>query len=170
DEIAMRAQMAAIDSTSNAQVLLTMLRQLGAGEPPLRRVGMALHGFAALPKLRDGPAAHCEVARRLAVRLGLGERLQVALGQIYERWDGKGQPNQLKGEAIALSARLVLLAQSVGPAFMAGGVQAATAVARQRAGHALDPRLVRRICAEPATCTTSAASAFRRGSGRSRPR
>ncbi|HZQ35812.1 MAG TPA: HD domain-containing phosphohydrolase, partial [Dehalococcoidia bacterium] len=51
-------------------------------------------------------------------------------------------------EAIALSARLVLLAQSVGPAFMAGGVQAATAVARQRAGHALDPRLVRRFCAE----------------------
>ena len=47
-------------------------------------------------------AGHCEVAQRLAARLGFGESLIVCLGQIYERWDGKGLPRKLKGDQVAL--------------------------------------------------------------------
>ena len=63
--------------------------------------------------------------------------------QSFERWDGRGVPKGLKGDAIRITARLVNLADVVEVFYRAGGVDAAVAVARERAGTQFDPELVK---------------------------
>ena len=45
-------------------------------------------------------SGHCEVAKRIAERIGLSDEICENLGQLYERWDGKGLPNGLSGNAV----------------------------------------------------------------------
>ena len=40
-------------------------------------------------------SGHCEVAQRIAERIGLSDEIRENLGQLYERWDGKGMPRGL---------------------------------------------------------------------------
>ena len=54
--------------------------------------------------------AHCEAAERLGARIGVGEPVPRALRRLFERWDGKGVPRGLAGEAIPLPARFVQVA------------------------------------------------------------
>jgi HD-GYP domain-containing protein (c-di-GMP phosphodiesterase class II) len=91
-------------------------------------------------------AGYCEVAQSLARRLGFGAAVGRALGQIYERWDGRGQPGGLKGEEISLAVRIVVLAQDMVIFQRLGGLEAALAVARERSGGKYDPQLVERFC------------------------
>jgi HD-GYP domain-containing protein (c-di-GMP phosphodiesterase class II) len=121
------------------QFLAAIVGKLGAGEPPLdraRRVGTALKG---MPSLMDASQTHCEVAQRLAERLGLAAPVHKALFQVFERWDGGGRPAGLKGEAIARTARVVSFAYDVVQFHQAGGEEASTAMARAQAGRKHDP-------------------------------
>jgi len=54
--------------------------------------------------------ASCEVARETARRLGLSGSLQRALYEVHEWWKGGGAPRGLKGEEIALPARIARVA------------------------------------------------------------
>src|SRR5207237_57332 len=94
----------------------------------------------------ESTEVYCEVGELLARKLGLSPALQAAFWQVYERWDGKGAPKRLKGEAIALPVRIVALAQDAEISFRIGGVEAARAMARRRAGGAHDPELVDLFC------------------------
>jgi ATP/maltotriose-dependent transcriptional regulator MalT len=85
---------------------------------------------------------------RLARRWGFGPDVQCALNQALERWDGQGMPNQLRGEAIARPMRVTQFALDAKLFFQLGGVEAAVAMARQRAGRAHDPAIVARFCAD----------------------
>jgi HD-GYP domain-containing protein (c-di-GMP phosphodiesterase class II) len=88
------------------------LRQASAGEPAYRVATFVARGLLTLPRLMsDNFTGHCEVAQRLAQRLGLGESLIASLGRIYERWDGKGLPRKLKGDEVVTVVQLVTLAQ-----------------------------------------------------------
>ena len=62
--------------------------------------------------------------------------------QSFERWDGRGVPKGLEGDDILMTARLVNLADVVEVFYRAGGVDAAVAVAQERAGTQFDPELV----------------------------
>ena len=121
-----------------------MLRRAGAGGSPWHRVRIAA---ALLAEGNEGGAesmaAHCDVAATLAERLGLGPSLYEPMRQLFARWDGKGEP-RLRGEAIALSVRLVQLADVVEAHRSASGPDAAVAVARKRAGTQFDPGARRR--------------------------
>ena len=44
--------------------------------------------------MKEEFTAFCEVAQRLAERLGFGESIRIALGQVFERWDGQGIPGK----------------------------------------------------------------------------
>jgi HD-GYP domain-containing protein (c-di-GMP phosphodiesterase class II) len=55
----------------------------------------------------------CEAADVLAARLGMAQAVRDALACTFERWNGKGQPNGVKGERIPLPMRIVHLAQDV---------------------------------------------------------
>jgi HD-GYP domain-containing protein (c-di-GMP phosphodiesterase class II) len=104
-------------------------------------------GLLSLPRqMAESFAGHCEVAQRLARRLGFGESLIACLGQVYERWDGKGLPRKLKGDQVAQAVQLVTLAQDAVVWTRIGGPDAAVATVRKRSGGAYQPRMAERFC------------------------
>jgi HD-GYP domain-containing protein (c-di-GMP phosphodiesterase class II)/DNA-binding CsgD family transcriptional regulator len=87
------------------------------------------------------------VARLLAERLALGTGVQDALGQVFERWDGRGGvPGERAGEAIALPVRVGHLAHYAELFHRIDGVDGAVATVCSRSGKMFDPRLVELFC------------------------
>lgn len=155
DEIAMRGDFARVDAGRPGEVLPLMiryLRQANAGASPLRLAAAVIGGLGALHgSTKEMFAGHCEVAQRLAVRLGFGDSVLRALGQLYERWDGRGMPRGLKGEEISVAVRVVALAQDAVTFYRLGGVDAARRIARERRGGAYDPAMVDCFCTHAET-------------------
>jgi HD-GYP domain-containing protein (c-di-GMP phosphodiesterase class II) len=83
--------------------------------------------------------ATCEVGRRLAARLELAEGVQRALYESFEYWNGQGTPAGLKGEEIALAARIARVASTASLFAGSGGAQLAAQALSERAGGMLDP-------------------------------
>ena len=124
-----------------------MLKHVGGPERPLAtraRVGVAFFGdgMGALKALAEN---HYRATDELATRLGLGEDVRESLRQTYERWDSKGAFG-MRGEEIALSSRLINLADVVEVFGRGGGVEAAMTVVRERSGTQFDPDLVDVFC------------------------
>jgi HD-GYP domain-containing protein (c-di-GMP phosphodiesterase class II) len=91
--------------------------------------------------LRRFATASCEVAAQTARRLRLPEEVQLSLRQYSEWWNGKGAPEGVQGEEIALTARVMHVA-SVGATFdLLGGPELAVRAVRRRAGSILDPAI-----------------------------
>jgi HD-GYP domain-containing protein (c-di-GMP phosphodiesterase class II) len=91
--------------------------------------------------------AHCEVAQRIGQRLGLSEDIRRNLGQIYERWDGKGLPRGLKGDAVLPAVRLVTLAQDAIALSDASGLEAMAEIVASRADGPYEAELARVVSA-----------------------
>jgi putative nucleotidyltransferase with HDIG domain len=83
--------------------------------------------------------AVCEVAAQMSERLGLGEAVGRALYESLERWDGKGHPRGLRGEDIALPARLAEPATQAVIFHRLGGTEGALAMVERRSGGWFDP-------------------------------
>jgi HD-GYP domain-containing protein (c-di-GMP phosphodiesterase class II) len=148
DDIALRNDIYKSDLTGINKVRFAV-RHVGAGAPPVQRARTALELLSSRREaMASMHATHCIVAGELAKRLGLGEAVREALLQVFERWDGKGDPGRLVGEAISRPVRLVQLADVVEVFYRAGGVEAAVAVARQRSGTQFDPSMVECFCGE----------------------
>ena len=143
DDIQLRADRHLADSVGTRFVL----SHVGRGEPAPRR---AVRLGSLLVSGRDALAAmettHCMVAGLFAMRLGLGIEVRDGLQHVFERWDGKGTPAGIAGEEIALSARIVVIADIVESFRRLGGMAAAVEVARRRAGGQFDPRLAEHVC------------------------
>ena len=115
DEIALRKELAGLDMGDKSkvgQVFVNAFKRLYAELEPAeqqRAIQESLTGAlkVTLPIL----TAHCEVAQRIGERLGLTEVIRRNLGQIYERWDGRGMPRGLSGEDVLPAVRLITLAQ-----------------------------------------------------------
>jgi HD-GYP domain-containing protein (c-di-GMP phosphodiesterase class II) len=150
DELALRHDFAQIDAGQQRAVMQLMLRYMraaNAGGSPLHMAKSIAHGLLTMPgQMKPFFAGHCEVAERLAERLGFGPNIRAALGQLYERWDGKGMPNGLKGEAVLPAVRVVALAQDMITFHRLGGQDAAVATAKERSGGAYDPRMAECFC------------------------
>ncbi|UYQ64850.1 HD domain-containing phosphohydrolase [Streptomyces peucetius] len=84
----------------------------------------------------------CEAASLLAGRLGLGQEVRDCLYQQFERWDGKGVPQGLAKEEIALPARIGEVANQALLFHLKGGPEAAMAMVERRAGGWFDPSVV----------------------------
>ena len=124
-----------------------LLRHVGgAGQSLRQRVLTGVQfpggGRRALAALAEN---HYLATDQLAAQLGLGEQVRASLRQSYERWDGKGAYG-LRGDQIAMSSRLINLADVVEVFRRTGGVDAALAVARERSGTQFDPDLVDMFC------------------------
>jgi HD-GYP domain-containing protein (c-di-GMP phosphodiesterase class II) len=150
DELSLRSAFASVDPGSASPVLngaIRFMRQAHAGAPPLEMARTLLRGVLSLPQfMKEQFSGHCEVAQRLAERLGFGAGLIHALGQLYERWDGKGLPHGLRGEAVAPSVLLVTLAQDIVTYQRLDGRDAAVQMVRARSGGAYDPRHAEHFC------------------------
>lgn len=83
--------------------------------------------------------AVCEVGARMAERLGLGDEVRRALFESLERWDGKDGPQGLRGEDIALPARIAEPATQAVIFHRLGGTDAALAMVERRSGGWFDP-------------------------------
>lgn len=142
DDIAMKATKYDHEPFSVADVM-AMVRLIGSGGTPLHRVRVALDFAISGRKEVDGMIErHAQLARSLGEELGLPEAVLESLGASYERWDGKGWPGELEGDAIPLAARITQLAEFVEVAHRAGGIDAACSLAERRSGKQFDPRLV----------------------------
>jgi HD-GYP domain-containing protein (c-di-GMP phosphodiesterase class II) len=146
DDIAARRNVQRADLTGIDKARFVMAH-VGAGDRPARRARTALEflvlGRSAMESMRG---THCLIAGELARRLGLGEAVREALLEVFERWDGKGDPGLLAGEAISRPVRLVQLADVVEVFHRQGGINAAVATARQRSGTQFDPAVVQCFC------------------------
>ncbi|HEU5330957.1 MAG TPA: HD domain-containing phosphohydrolase [Thermomicrobiales bacterium] len=150
DEIAIAKHIVTADYTNMNVMLGIMARHVGEDLPPLRRIqtvlGALTNGMRLGPQdLANHQRAHCEAAQITAERLGVGPGVRAALGQAFEYWGGGG-PLGLRGEAIALTVRIVQLAENVFDFFQLGGQAAAETMARQRAGTLLDPAVCACFC------------------------
>ena len=146
DDIAFRADSYRVDWTPMALARFSM-GKIGSGAPPVRRA-RTVAAFMHTGRKQVDPtrAIHCAVAGELAVKLGFSDEVRVALAQLFERWDGKGDPGELSGSRIPLPVRVVQLTDVVETFHRTGGIEAATAVARQRRGTQFDPELVDLLC------------------------
>src|SRR5712691_4473014 len=111
DELALRSDFAAVDNGRAPQVLglaVRYIRQANEGASSLQLARLIVQGILAAPQvMKEEFSGFCEVAQRLAGRLGFSEGVIHTLGQVFERWDGRGTPGGLKGEQIAPSMRIV---------------------------------------------------------------
>ena len=64
------------------------------------------------------------------------------LQHTFARWDGKGVPRGVSGEAIAIAARVFAVANYVEVEHRRAGIDPALKLARRFAGSILDPHLV----------------------------
>jgi HD-GYP domain-containing protein (c-di-GMP phosphodiesterase class II) len=143
DDIALRVATAPVYGAAPADIFRGFMPKLGEGLPPLRRAALVA-GFMAngMSRMRQGLAAHCEVAEHLAQRLGLAPGVRRGLGESFERWNGRGYPGKAKGERIALSARIVSLARDAEVLNrVAGTVEAILIVRHRRNAGTYDPAL-----------------------------
>jgi HD-GYP domain-containing protein (c-di-GMP phosphodiesterase class II) len=91
--------------------------------------------------------AHCGVSARLAEQLGLGEPVVTSLRQTFARWNGKGLPRGVGGDAIRLPIRIGNIANLVEVADRDGGVASTVRTVRAFSGSDFDPDLVAAWCA-----------------------
>jgi HD-GYP domain-containing protein (c-di-GMP phosphodiesterase class II) len=155
DETAI-AELMTADPDNMAEMVTLLFRLVGKDQTPLRRAGMLARIMLAGPGLADSNhAAHCEIASQLAARIGFSSNIQSALWQMYERWDGRGTPNRLRGVDLLPSVRVIHLAQDVATFYAVGGIETAVEVAQQRSGRLYDPAVVDIFCREASTLLTA---------------
>jgi hypothetical protein len=134
DDLTLRADAHRVD-LAGLPMMSFLLRRVGTGRPPLRRSGMAAALVATGGRgAAEAMTAHCQVAAAIARRLGLGPEVQEPLLHVFARWDGRGIPRGVSGEALPLAIRLVQVASIAEVHHRGGGGEAAIAVARERSG------------------------------------
>jgi HD-GYP domain-containing protein (c-di-GMP phosphodiesterase class II)/DNA-binding CsgD family transcriptional regulator len=141
DEVKARGWMAGADFANPIDVLGRLIPKLGADLPPLQRMRAVSRAISKMAGLYDASQAHCEVAQALAERLGLSH-LKPMLGDVFERWDGRGIPLKKRKDAIPMPVRLACLAGDIAIFHRSGGAPAAKEIAQTRSGSAFDPRAV----------------------------
>ena len=146
DDIAFRADYYDIDF-KGLPLIGFMLRHIGAGSPPLHRIRLGATFLRTGGKaVQRGLMSHCLTTSRMAERFELGNQVCEPLQQVFARWDGKGVPDTLEGDAIAMPMRLFHLADTVEVHHRTRGTVAAIEVARAKRGTHFDPAVVDAFC------------------------
>ncbi|ESY65835.1 LuxR C-terminal-related transcriptional regulator [Mesorhizobium sp. M0051] len=117
DEIALRQDLVGLDMGNRAELGRVFVQAFKRFyydlQPDAQAKAVEAAMSQALAVARPVLIAHCEVAQRIGERLGLSGEMGRNLGQIYERWDGKGLPRGLSGEEVLPAVQLITLAQDV---------------------------------------------------------
>src|SRR5213078_593444 len=146
DDIAFRADSRRVD-LAGLPMLGFMLRHVGVGTPALHRIRLGAKLVATGGKgVEQVLLSHCLTTARMAERLGLGADVCDPLQQVFTRWDGKGVPSGVGGDAIAFPMRLLQLADIVEVFHRIDGTDSAVEVARARRGKQFDPAVVDAFC------------------------
>ncbi|HWI72440.1 MAG TPA: HD domain-containing phosphohydrolase, partial [Baekduia sp.] len=111
DDTVAKSHRRRVDFASTPQALTHLARTVAPGGSPLRKArhfgGMLKAGRAAS---REIIALRCERGADVARAVGAGEVAATAILHVDERWDGRGAPHGVAGEAIPVPARVLALA------------------------------------------------------------
>ncbi len=140
DDIALRAAIAPVLGGARREFASQVMPKVGAGLGPIRRARL-LAGLlrSGGERGRDGVRAGCELGENLATRIGLPQGVRRGLATAFEQWSGRGLPDGVAGEHIALSSRIVFVARDAEVLERAGGHDRVGAALRARSGIAYDP-------------------------------
>lgn len=143
NDLRVRADSYHVDKAGLPMARFLLGQLAAAGGPPLRRIALA-GGFltGGFRDVMSTFVSHCETTGDIADRLGLDAGIRRALPQAFERWDGKGSPDGLRGDRIEPVMRIVQIADDVEVAHRVGGVPGALTMLRARRGSEFDPELV----------------------------
>ena len=131
-----------VDWSSPFQAFLWSWRTVAPGRSLRARVTY-LKGIRDEGEVTKGlMEARCDRGAEIARMLYLSEETAAAIRSLDEHWDGRGQPDGLRGEEIPLLARILCLAQTAEIFHAAGGVKAVRGMAKRRRGRWFDPALV----------------------------
>ena len=101
DDLAAHRNLFLRDPANSTDILTWMVRYVGADESLYLRLQHLAEIVRGRGDLREQILGVCEVAPRLAARLGMSTTVQQGLRHRLERWDGKG-PHGLRGNHIPL--------------------------------------------------------------------
>jgi HD-GYP domain-containing protein (c-di-GMP phosphodiesterase class II) len=125
-----------------------VLEKTGRGAGPVARISAIANILKNGPALVDEMiAARCTRGADIARMLRFPEEVALGIHALDEHWDGGGRPAGLSGQAIALPARIALLAQVADVFFCNAGPDAAREEVVRLSGKWLDPELVRAFTA-----------------------
>ncbi len=144
DELAAKKDLQFFRNTRNPlDVASWLMKYVAAGAPSPTRAAHILD-FLAKGRgfMREGFESTCHVASRIAQRLGMPQAVQDALMQVFEQWDGQGMPYGIKGHAVPIVSRIVLVTSFLEVFHRVEGREAAKHVALARRGKAFDPSVV----------------------------
>ena len=143
DDIQTRARTLTYDASNPAEVLRDAVTFGLPGRRGIARIGAVAAILAGGRKFAEmNFRSGCEAADVLAARLGMAQPVRAALACTFERWNGKGQPNGVKGERIPLAMRIVHLTHDAEALARLRSPAEAIALIRERSGRAYDPDLV----------------------------
>jgi HD-GYP domain-containing protein (c-di-GMP phosphodiesterase class II)/DNA-binding CsgD family transcriptional regulator len=140
DDRAINAAMAPVLMGSGREMVGRFVRSVAPGQPRMRRLRLVARGLADPKGTERSLSTHCEVAAMLARSAGLERPVVDALAHAYERWDGKGFPAGLEGDAIPLAVRIAVVARDADLAAMTGDEPREWM--HERRGRAYDPAVV----------------------------
>jgi len=150
DDLALNRAVARSNLADPNDIEATLLPEMTRGMQPA--VATRARAFARSREVYDWgrrtDTGVCEVARDTARRLGLPHATQQALYHVFESWVGGGAPSRLKGDSIPVASRVARVAMDAALFDQLGGVEAAIAAVRARAGVILDPTLVATFVAD----------------------
>jgi HD-GYP domain-containing protein (c-di-GMP phosphodiesterase class II) len=142
DEIRLGGELAPLSGAKGSEYVAAFARFVTSGKPPLARVAALGRLARGMTGFNAANRAICEVAQMLGSRLGFDADTTRALGTVYERWDGKGFPDKLRGEAIPLPVRVTQVGD-LAAALHDTGHEDPAEVIRSRAGSGFDPEIAR---------------------------
>jgi HD-GYP domain-containing protein (c-di-GMP phosphodiesterase class II) len=134
-----------VDWTSRWPALRHVVQNVRPGESLLSRAKQVAGFATAAAPGTELIRTRCERGADIARMLELADDTAAAIRALDEHWNGRGSPAGLAAEEIPLLARIACLAQTVEIFHSTHGMQAAFAVARERAGRWFDPQLVRAL-------------------------
>jgi HD-GYP domain-containing protein (c-di-GMP phosphodiesterase class II) len=141
DDNAMRGLLAPVDGRPATEILRTAIGGLDRENGVLARAQAVGRFVTKGRKLQPQMvAADCEVASRLAKRLGMSQGVQLGLAHIFALWDGSGVP-AAAADTIPMAARIVLIVHITELWYRLTGVDGAIATLRRERGRTFDPLL-----------------------------
>ncbi len=149
DDIDFRANVVQMD-LAGFDARMFMMRRAGSGGSAANRVAQATRLMATGGKpVMEQMANHCAAAGLFADRLGLAPEVRAGLEQAYARWDGKGVPSELRGDGLALAARVSHVAEACEVVHRLGGLDEAVEMVQARTGTHFDPAVAAAVSTDP---------------------
>jgi HD-GYP domain-containing protein (c-di-GMP phosphodiesterase class II) len=142
DDLALRAGMFAAGPSEFAIGRYFLSRagsDAGLGRRARNRATLLVSGLRAVT---ESLRTHCQVTGQLAGQLQFGPGVRDPLQHTFARWDGKGVPRGLSGDAIAIAARVQVVANYIEVEHRLRGIDSAIAFSRRFAGSVMDPEVV----------------------------